>query len=105
VDGLGRRNEIDTSQMGELAYQRLLEAASHPLRLDDLDAELTTFSEAPQALREGGEPGRETGLLLPDWWEVPKDSGAPADELKAMIRRNLERATQHGKGIFKPWPR
>lgn len=107
VDGLGRRYEIDTGQMSEGAYLSLLEAIQSPVRYDGEPperAERATGAAAPREVAEGFKSGRETGLPLPEWWELP-EAGASVEEIISTIRRNLKRAARQGGGIFKTWGR
>jgi hypothetical protein len=104
VDVFGRRSEIDTKHMGALAYQKLLDACRRPAHLDDPTSSLTEMDQAETAreLPEGCKVGPETELPLPEWWETPEE-GATSEELQAMIRRNLARASKEGRGIFRSW--
>ena len=102
VDVHGRRSEIDTRQMGEDAYQALLEAFQNPVRYDGLPPENLgeVALTASREVLEGCKIGPETGLPLPEWWEIPA-TGASGEEIQAAIRRNLLRAKREGRGIFK----
>ncbi|MBB6053937.1 hypothetical protein [Armatimonas rosea] len=102
VDVFGRRSEIDTGHMGAVAYQKLLDACKRPMYLDDPTSRLTATSQPAQELPEGCKVGRETGLPLPEWWELPEE-GATSAELQVMIRTNLARASKEGRGIFRSW--
>ena len=107
MDGHGRRSEIDTRQMGEASFQSLLEAILKPVRYDGPPPESVqdTSPEAPREVLEGYKVGPETGLPLPEWWELP-EAGASNLELQAAIRRNLERATKTGKSpLVRYFPR
>ena len=66
TDGHGRWSEIDTRQMGEAAYQSLLEATQNPIRFDGPPPEGMgeVIPEAPREVSEG----------LQDW---PRDQTAP----------------------------
>lgn len=90
VDVLGRRERLDVESMSEAAYQKLLDAARNPIRVD---GPMPEMSERPEPA-----PAR-----LPEWWEVPGETDS-AEEVKAILRRNLERATQRkapGTGSWK----
>jgi hypothetical protein len=88
IDAQGRREIIKREVVGSAAYEQLLEAARANKQLP------------------GDESHKPETPALPGWWEVPGEGQVPdADEMKAMIRRNLERAAERGKGIVKTWPR
>lgn len=76
VDVLGRRERLDVESMSEAAYQKLLDAAKNPIRVD---GPMPEMAERPEPA-----PARP-----PEWWEVPGET-ATAEEVKAMLRRNLE---------------
>ena len=101
VDGFGRRSEIETGHMSEGAYQALLEACQNPIRFDGppQDYDLTAANETPFELPDGCKLGPETGLPLPEWWELP-GAEATVGDIQAMIRRNLKRAEREGKGAL-----
>ncbi len=104
VDVLGRREEIDTSRMSLPAYLRLLEAFQNPVRLNDPNGTLQVTSEPARELPEGCKLGPETGLPVPEWWELP-EADTTTGELQSMIRRNMERAAREGKGLlFRSFP-
>lgn len=104
IDVHGRRSEIDTSAMGELAYQKLLEAFQSLARLDGAAGELNEPQAAVQAIPEGYKVAPMTGLSVPKWWELPEEGkDIPRADLEAMLRRNLERAehsTRRGRGVL-----
>ena len=99
VDGFGRRSEIETAHMSTDAYQALLEACQSPIRFDGppQDYDLTAAKETSFEVPDGCKLGPETGLPLPEWWELP-DAEATGGEIQTMIRRNLERARREGTG-------
>jgi hypothetical protein len=101
VDGFGRRSEIETGHMSEGAYQALLEACQNPIRFDGppQDYDMTAAKETSFELPEGCKLGPETELPLPEWWELPGVE-ATAEEIQAMIWRNLKRAQREGKGTL-----
>ena len=101
VDGLGRRSEIETGHMSEGAYQALLEACENPIRFDGppQDYDMTAAKETSFDIPDGCKLGSETELPLPEWWELP-GAQATAEEIQAMIRRNLKRAEREGKGAL-----
>ena len=101
VDGFGRRSEIEVGHMSEGAYQALLEACQNPIRLDGppQDYDLTPDQAQSFDLPDGCKLGPETELPLPEWWELPGVE-ATAEEIQAMIRRNLKRAQREGKGAL-----
>lgn len=76
VDVLGRRERLPVEEMSEAAYQKLLDAARNPIRVD---GPIQKMAERPEPA-----PARP-----PEWWEVPGET-ATAEEVKAMLRRNLE---------------
>ncbi|WP_395138626.1 hypothetical protein [Armatimonas sp.] len=63
------------------------------------DYDLTAAKEASFELPDGCKLGPETGLPLPEWWELPSVE-ATAEEIQMMIRRNLKRAQREGKGAL-----
>ena len=101
VDGLGRRSEIEMGHMSEGAYQALLEACQNPIRFDGppQDYDLTAAKETSFELPDDCKLGPETGLPMPEWWELPGVE-ATAEEIQAMIWRNLKRAQREGKGTL-----
>ena len=103
IDGHGRRSEIDTSWMGSAGYQKLLEAIANPIRLDDphfilqeSTDEGSILREPVPAVREGCKLGAETKLPIPIWWQTP-DRGASREEIKAVLKGNLQK-TQERQG-------
>ncbi len=76
VDVLGRRERMPVEEMSEAAYQKLLDAARNPIRVDGPMPEIAERSEPA--------PARP-----PEWWEMP-DKTATAEEVRAAFRRNLE---------------
>ena len=80
MDVLGRRERLDVEGMSEAAYQKLLDAARNPIRVDGPMPELT---ERPKPV-----PAKP-----PEWWEMP-DGTATAEEVKAALKKNLDRATR-----------
>lgn len=102
TDVYGRRHEIETKELSEAAYQSLLEACQNPVRYDGPPPEGVgeVVPEAPREVPEGCKIGPLTGLTMPEWWEIPETS-ASGEEIQAAIRRNLERASKNGKGIFR----
>ena len=101
VDGFGRRSEIETAYMSEGAYQALLEACQNPIRFDGppQNYNLSAAKETSFEIPEGCKLGPETGLPLPEWWELP-GAETTGGEIQVMIRRNLERARREGKGTL-----
>ncbi|WP_309716529.1 hypothetical protein [Armatimonas sp.] len=101
VDGFGRRSEIEVGHMSTDAYQALLEACQNPIRFDGppQDYDLTVMQNQPFEIPEDCKLGSETGLPLPEWWELP-GAEATVGEIQAMIRRNLERAQREGRGTL-----
>ena len=99
ADVFGRRSEIDTRRMGAGAYQKLLESFSNPIRLDDPSYNLTEFPEPERVTLKGCKLGPETRLPIPDWWQTP-ELGASTDEIKAILKGNLQkaRARRDGQG-------
>jgi hypothetical protein len=99
MDVHGRRSEIDTSAMGELAYQKLLEAFQNPTRLDGPARALNEPPAPTEAVPEGYKIAPMIGLSVPGWWELPEEgSEVPRADLEAMLRRNLERAESRAQG-------
>ena len=95
----GRRSEIDTSGMSEGAYQKLLEAFAHPIRVDGLELPMTTETvEHQQALAPGYRIGVATGLPIPDWWQIP-EPGASVEQIKTILKENLQRAGERQGGF------
>ncbi len=76
VDVLGRRERLPVEEMSEASYQKLLDAARNPIRVDGPMPEIAERSEPA--------PARP-----PEWWEMP-DKTATAEEVRAAFRRNLE---------------
>lgn len=93
VDGHGRRSEIDTSWMGATGYQKLLEAIANPIRLDDPNFILQDSPEPVPLVHEGCKLGAETKLPIPGWWQT-SDRGASCEEIKAIIKSNLQKAQE-----------
>ena len=95
----GRRSEIDTSQMSLPAYQKLVEAFQQASRLEN------PIVESCPAPLPGCKIGPETGLPVPDWWELPGEE-TTSEELQALMLRNLERAATNGNGpLVRDFPR
>ena len=104
VDGHGRRSEIDTSWMGAAGYQKLLEAISKPIRIDDphfilkeFPGEGSILREPVPLVREGCKLGDETKLPIPDWWQTP-ERGASREEIIALLKGNLQKAQDRQGG-------
>ena len=97
VDVFGRRSEIDTSRMGATAYQKLLESFANAIRFDDPSHKLTEFPEPERVVFEGCTLGPETRLPIPDWWQTP-GLGASLDEIKAILKDNLQKARERRDG-------
>ena len=76
MDVLGRRERLPVEEMSEASYQKLLDAARNPIRVDGPMPEIAERSEPA--------PARP-----PEWWEMP-DKTATAEEVRAAFRRNLE---------------
>lgn len=99
VDVYGRRSEIDTRNMGPMAYRALLDA------FEQADLPYEPISPLHREAPPGGKIGPETGLPLPDWWELP-DEATTSEELQALLRRNLNRAAKDGKSpLVRAFPR
>lgn len=91
VDVLGRRERLDVEGMGEAAYQKLLDAAKNPLRVDG----------SMPGLAERPEP---TPARPPEWWEMPSET-ASVEDVKAMLRRNLEELEKRRGSAPDGWKR
>ena len=92
--------------MSEAVYQKLLDTASNPLRLDN-----EVFGEQPAGEHAGEppegpgpEPVLPAGRKVPDWWEIPSP-GASTEEIKAVIRRNLEKLVKRREPKIGGWNR
>lgn len=101
TDVFGRSSEIETGHISADAYQALLEAYQNPIRFDGPPQgyELTGRQYEPIDPPVGCRLGPETGLPLPEWWELPEAEATEGDIL-VMIRRNFERAQREGKGAL-----
>ena len=79
------------------AYQKLLESFANAIRFDDPSHKLTEFPELERVTLEGCKLGPETRLPIPDWWQTP-ELGAGTDEIKAILKDNLHKASERRDG-------
>ena len=99
LDVHGRRSQIDTSGMSEAGYQKLLEAFANPIRFDGPEPPMLADIVVQQREPDPGyRMGSATGLPVPDWWQIP-EPGASAEQIKAILKENLQKAGERQGGF------
>ncbi|WP_309715514.1 hypothetical protein [Armatimonas sp.] len=99
LDVHGGRSQIDTSGMSEAGYQKLLEAFANPVRFDGPEPAMVADMVVQQQEPDSGcRIGSATGLPVPDWWQIP-EPGATAEQIKAILKENLQKAGERQRGF------